>query len=48
MVNGIGRLHKIGKQNRQQPVAPNRLLNTTLYNSNSYDNYNENIDVGIK
>ena len=48
MVNGVGRVHKIGKYNRQWSIFTNRLLNKNLPNSNSNYKYNENIDVGSK
>ena len=48
MVNGVGYVHKYGKYNRQQYVVTNRPLKTTLPYYNIYDNYNENINVGIK
>ena len=48
MVNGIGHLHKLGKNNRQQSVVTNILLNTTLPNLNSHDKYNEKVDVESK
>ena len=40
MVNGVGRVHKLGKYNIQQPVVTTRPLNTTLPNSKSHDKYN--------
>ena len=48
MVNGVGRVHKLGKYNRQQSVVINRALKNNLTNYNSNDNYNENIDIVIK
>ena len=48
MINGIGRTHKLGKQNRQLPVVTNGNLNIVLLNSNMHDKSNENIDVASK
>ena len=48
MVNGVGRVQKLGKYNRQWSVVKNRPLNTTLPISNINDKYNENIYVGSK
>ena len=48
MVNGVGRIQKLGKYNRQVYVVTNMPLNTILPYSKIYDKYNENIDVVIK
>ena len=48
MVNKVGRVHKLGRYNRQRYVFTNIPLNTTLRYSNSHDKYNENIDVRSK
>ena len=48
MVNGIGRIHKLGKYNMHKSVFTNRPLKTNSPNYNSHDNYNENIDVNSK
>ena len=41
MVNGVGRIHKLGKYNRQQYVVTDIPFNTNLPNSKNYDKYNE-------
>ena len=46
MVNGVGRVYKLGKYNKQRSIVTNRPLSTTLTNSNIHGNYNENVDVG--
>ena len=48
MVNGVGRVQKLGKYNRQQYIVTNRPLNTTLPNYYSHDKYNKKIDAGSK
>ena len=48
MVNGVSRVHKLDKYNRQLYVVANRPLNTTLLYSNSHEMYNENINLGSR
>ena len=48
MVNGVDRVQKLGKYDRQQSVVTTRPLKTTLTNSNSHDEYNEIIEAGSK
>ena len=43
MVNGIGRAHKPGKQNRQQPGNINETFTTTLPTSYCHDNSDEKL-----
>ena len=48
MFNRVGRVHKLGKYNRQRSIVKNRPLKITLPYYNSHDKYNEKINVVSK
>ena len=48
MANGIGRSHKPGKQNRQQPYSTTDSSNTPLTTLNRNETINENNDITSK
>ena len=48
MANGIGRSHKPGKQNRQQPDSTTDSSNVPSTTSNHNETINENNDITSK